>query len=59
MKNIISILKNQLKISTKFPLIVSVSGGSDSMALLSMMIDGPYKLAVVHFNHMKREESVI
>jgi len=59
MKNIISVLKNQLKISTKFPLIVSVSGGCDSMALLSMMIDGPYKLAVIHFNHMKRDESVI
>jgi tRNA(Ile)-lysidine synthase len=52
-------IKNQLKISTKFPLIVSVSGGCDSMALLSMMIDGPFRIAVVHFNHMKREESMI
>ncbi|MDO9629633.1 MAG: tRNA lysidine(34) synthetase TilS [Acholeplasmataceae bacterium] len=59
MKRIVTLLKNELKISTKFPLIVSVSGGMDSMALLSMLIDTQYEIIVVHFNHLKRDESII
>jgi len=59
MKHIIALLKNELKISTKFPLIVSVSGGMDSMALLSMLIKSSYEIIVVHFNHLKRDESII
>jgi tRNA(Ile)-lysidine synthase len=59
MKHIITLLKNELKISTKFPLIVSVSGGMDSMALLSMLIQSSYEIIVVHFNHLKRDESII
>lgn len=59
MKHVIALLKNELKISTKFPLIVSVSGGMDSMALLSMLIHSSYEIIVVHFNHLKRDESII
>jgi bifunctional protein TilS/HprT len=59
MKHVIALLKNELKISTKFPLIVSVSGGMDSMALLSMLIQSTYEIIVVHFNHLKRDESII
>ncbi|MCR3906160.1 MAG: tRNA lysidine(34) synthetase TilS [Tenericutes bacterium] len=59
MKHIINYMKNQLKINTKLPLVVSVSGGIDSMALLTILVDSPYKIVVVHFNHLKREESVI
>jgi bifunctional protein TilS/HprT len=59
MKHIIDHLKNQLNVSVKTPLIVSVSGGIDSMALLTLLVESPYKIIVVHFNHLKREESVI
>ncbi len=59
MKHVIPLLKNELKISTKSPLIVSVSGGMDSMALLSMLIHTAYQIVVVHFNHLKRDESII
>lgn len=59
MKHLIPLLKNELKIPTEDILVVSVSGGVDSMVLLSLLKDGPYKLAVVHFNHLKRDQSVI
>jgi len=52
-------LKSNLHIPTKYPLIVSVSGGVDSMVLLSLLIQTSYKPIVVHFNHLKRDESII
>jgi len=52
------ILKDDLGISTKHPLVVSVSGGMDSMALLSLLIKTSYELNVVHFNHQKRDASL-
>jgi bifunctional protein TilS/HprT len=59
MINIQNVLKNTLHIPIKYPLIVSVSGGVDSMVLLTLLCETNYKLIVVHFNHLKREESVI
>lgn len=59
MKHLIPLLKSELKIPTDDRLVVSVSGGVDSMVLLSILKEGPYKLAVVHFNHLKRDQSVI
>lgn len=59
MKRIVSMLKTELKIPTEDTLIVSVSGGVDSMVLLSLLKDGPYQLVVVHFNHLKRDQSLI
>jgi bifunctional protein TilS/HprT len=59
MKSLQSLLKTELKINTKLPLIVSVSGGIDSMALLSMLQETHFSLVVVHFNHLKREASII
>lgn len=53
------LLKNSLHIPIKYPLIVSVSGGVDSMVLLSLLIQTSYKPIVVHFNHLKRDESII
>jgi bifunctional protein TilS/HprT len=57
MKRILSFLKLDLKIKSSDTLVVSVSGGNDSMALLDMLRRLPYTLAVVHFNHQKRIES--
>lgn len=59
MSKIISTLKNELKIPIKSTLILSVSGGVDSMVMLSILRESPYKLVVVHFNHLKRDASVI
>jgi len=59
MVDVIGLLQNELKISNKSKLIVSVSGGADSMMLLSILKDSPYMIEVVHFNHMKRQQSKI
>lgn len=59
MNKIIAILKNELQIAPKSTLILSVSGGVDSMVLLSMLTKSPYQIAVVHFNHQKRDQSII
>ncbi len=59
MNKMITLLKNELKITPKSTLILSVSGGVDSMVLLTMLTNSPYRIVVVHFNHLKRDESVI
>lgn len=59
MDHIIKMLQNEIKIPLKEKLIVSVSGGADSMFLLSILKDSGYKLEVVHFNHMLRDQSKI
>ncbi len=59
MEHIIKLLQNEVKIPQKAKLIVSVSGGADSMMLLSLLKDSSYKLEVVHFNHMLRDQSKI
>lgn len=59
MNQILTYLKDTLKISSKKTLVVSVSGGMDSMALLHLLSKSSLKLAVVHFNHQKRTESII
>lgn len=59
MKQIISMLNRKLKIKPKSTLILSISGGIDSMVMLSLFLNSPFKLVVVHFNHLKRKESVI
>ncbi|MDY0294719.1 MAG: tRNA lysidine(34) synthetase TilS [Acholeplasmataceae bacterium] len=59
MKSMQSILKNDLHIPSSSTLIISVSGGVDSMTLLHMLKGTSYPLVVVHFNHLKRDQSVI
>ncbi len=59
MNKIVPILKNELKILPKSTLILSVSGGVDSMVMLSLLQEGPYNIVVVHFNHLKRDASII
>ncbi len=57
MLDILDLLKTTLKIPKKSKLILSISGGADSMLLLALLKNGPYPIEVVHFNHMKRRES--
>ena len=38
-------------------LLVAVSGGSDSVALLHLLLEGPYRLHVAHFDHALRPDS--
>jgi tRNA(Ile)-lysidine synthase len=38
-------------------LLVAVSGGPDSVALLRLLLDGPYRLEVAHFDHALRPAS--
>jgi bifunctional protein TilS/HprT len=59
MKHVISRLIDDLKVNPLSPLVLSISGGIDSMSLLSLLLDGPFELVIVHFNHLKRDESVI
>lgn len=59
MKSISHVLQKELHISNQYPLILSVSGGIDSMSLVSMLLDSGYRIIVVHFNHLKRDESII
>lgn len=59
MKSILSILKNELHIPVSSTLVLSVSGGIDSMVMLHMLKDSPYQIVVTHFNHLKRDQSII
>lgn len=59
MIDVIELLHNELKIPKNSKLIISVSGGADSMMLLSILKDSSYMIEVVHFNHMKRQQSKI
>lgn len=59
MNKVVPLLKNELKIPHKSTLILSVSGGIDSMVMLSLLQQSSYKIVVVHFNHLKRDASNI
>ena len=40
------------------PIVVAVSGGADSMALLDMLTNTPYKIYASHVNYNKRKTSI-
>jgi|SRR5690554_199550 len=56
MENALNLLK-QYNIDKNTPLIISVSGGVDSMVLLNILATNKYKAIVVHFNHQTRKEN--
>lgn len=58
MQQIINRLNEEVKIPKKAKCIVSVSGGADSMMLLFLLMQTDYQIEVVHFNHLKREQSI-
>ncbi len=57
MNHIIDLLNQSIKKAHKQKLILSVSGGIDSMALLHLLHTNDFDIEVVHFNHQKREQS--
>jgi bifunctional protein TilS/HprT len=54
MKNIL--LSN---INRSMPVVVAVSSGADSMALLNILLKKEYPVIIAHVNHHKRRESLV
>ena len=57
LENIQSILHNQCKLSLDQPVVVGVSGGSDSLCLMNVLRKAGYRVIVAHFNHKLRPDS--
>jgi tRNA(Ile)-lysidine synthase len=57
LENIHSILRDQCGLSQDKPVLVGVSGGPDSLCLMSVLRKAGYKLVVAHFNHKLRLDS--
>ncbi len=57
MEEIIDLLNQSLKHINQKKMVLSVSGGVDSMVLLDILYHQHYQIEVVHFNHQKREQS--
>jgi tRNA(Ile)-lysidine synthase len=57
LENIQSILQDQCGLSHDAPIIVGVSGGPDSLCLMSILRKAGYHSIVAHFNHKLRPDS--
>ncbi len=57
LENIQSILRDQCRLSRDHPLVVGVSGGPDSLCLMSVLRKLGYRIIVAHFNHKLRPDS--
>jgi tRNA(Ile)-lysidine synthase len=57
LENIQSILENQCGLSRERPIIVGVSGGPDSLCLMSALRKAGYHVIVAHFNHKLRPDA--
>jgi tRNA(Ile)-lysidine synthase len=57
LENIQSILRDQCGLSHDAPIIVGVSGGPDSLCLMSVLRRAGYHTIVAHFNHKLRPDS--
>lgn len=55
--NIESILTDKCGLTRERPIIVGVSGGPDSLCLLSVLRKGGYRIIVAHFNHKLRPDA--
>lgn len=56
-ENIQTILSEQCGLSRDRPIIVGVSGGPDSLCLMSVLHKARYRLIVAHFNHKLRPDA--
>ena len=56
-KNIEAILKDECSLVKDRPVIVGVSGGTDSLCLLETLRTAGYPVVVAHFDHQLRPES--
>jgi tRNA(Ile)-lysidine synthase len=57
LENIPSILREQCGLSRDQPVIVGVSGGPDSLCLMSVLRKAGYHAIVAHFNHKLRPDA--
>ncbi len=57
LETIQTILRDQCGLSREFPVIVGVSGGPDSLCLMSVLRKAGYHAIVAHFNHKLRPDS--
>src|SRR5512134_2782341 len=57
LENIQSILRDQCKLSREIPIVVGVSGGPDSLCLMSVLRKTGHRIIVAHFNHKLRPDS--
>ena len=57
LENIQSILRDQCGLNRDSPIIVGVSGGPDSLCLMSVLRKAGYHTIVAHFNHKLRPDS--
>jgi len=57
LENLHSILRDQCGLSRESPVIVGVSGGPDSLCLMSVLRKAGYHAIVAHFNHKLRPDS--
>lgn len=57
LENIQSILQDQCGLRRDIPIVVGVSGGPDSLCLMSVLRKTGYRIIVAHFNHKLRPDS--
>jgi len=57
LENIQSILRDQCGLSRDHPIVVGVSGGPDSLCLMSVLRKTGYRVIVAHFNHKLRPDA--
>ena len=57
LENIHSILSEQCGLNRSQPLVAGVSGGPDSLCLMSVLRKAGYRLVVAHFNHKLRPDA--
>lgn len=57
LENIQAILQDQCRLSRDAPIVVGVSGGPDSLCLMSVLRKAGYRTIVAHFNHKLRPDS--
>jgi len=52
-----SVLRKQCGLSKDHPIIAGISGGPDSLCLMSILRQGGYRVIVAHFNHKLRPDA--
>lgn len=57
LENIESILSEKCGLNRDLPIIAGVSGGPDSLCLMSVLRKAGYRIIVAHFNHKLRPDS--
>ncbi len=57
LENIQSILEEQCGLSRDHPVVAGISGGPDSLCLMSVLRKAGYRVIVAHFNHKLRPDA--